>query len=495
MSIRLAKGSKADITKGRPQLRQLIIGLGWQSPLNLDSAAFLLNANRKVAEDEDFVFYGNMRHKSGSVEHLGEHLFSGSGNDAEEIRVVLDAVPASVERISITLTISNDESGQPSFAQVRSAYIRIMDAANGQEILRYDLSGQLSSETAIVIGELYRYKGEWKFSVIDSGFNGGLAALCQSFGIVVCDDEATPEIQPEAQPAPPPQAAAPLFQAIPPAPLFQTNPPAIPLKSAPTPSIPDIQPNQAVAQQIPVLPNSTPAVPAFQNEPQIIPLATEDRHRVQRLQPVIPRQNIVTPPAPSSLSYTLAPLSLSAVEVNKGERIGLATRENSIGDITIKFHWNNPQQEKYSLSCFYELKDGSKDIIQILGNQVGCFDQPPYIALEEGNYTANTKDEDTIRINGAMLAEIKKIFVFTSNFACLQNWYSSNGELIISCSGGPSLVIRLNEFVPSQRHCVIASLTNENDTTFSVERIIRFFNMMQEIDQALDWKLPWCTKS
>ncbi|MDO5297696.1 MAG: TerD family protein [bacterium] len=476
MSTKLAKGSKADITKGRPQLRQLIIGLGWQSSLNLDSAAFLLNANRKVAAEEDFVFYGNMRHRSGSVEHLGDKLISNSGDDTEEIRVDLDTVPAAVERIAFTLTLYDDKSAQPSFAQVRSAYIRIMNAANGQEILRYDLNGQLSSETAIVIGELYRYKGEWKFSVIDSGFNGGLAALCQSFGIIVCDDEATPETQPEVQPAP----------------LFQASPLAMPLAAAERPSAPAVQYAQPAPQRLSISPNSVPNIP---NEPQIIPLVAEDSHRVQRLQPVVPRQNIVAPPALSALSYTLAPLSLSAVEVNKGERIGLATREKSIGDITIKFHWNNPQQEKYSLSCFYELKDGSKDIIQILGNQVGCFDQPPYIVLEEGNYTANTKDEDTIRINGAMLAEIKKIFVFTSNFAYLQNWYGSNGELIISYSGGPSLVIRLNEFVPSQRHCVIASLTNENDTTFSVERIIRFFNMMQEIDQALDWKLPWCTKS
>ena len=478
MSMRLAKGSKADITKGRPQLRQLVIGLGWKAAFNLDAAAFLLNAARQAADEEDFVFYGNLRHRSGSVEHLGDSLIAGKGDDLEEIRIDLNAVPAAVERIAFTLTIYDDGAAQSNFAQVRGAYIRIMDAADGQEILRYDLSDQLSSETAVVIGELYRYKSEWKFSVIDSGFKGGLAALCKSFGIVVCEDEPQPE-------PPPPSAAAP----------FRSNHPAVPLAppaAAGSFSVPTVQNNQPAPQRVPASPNS---IPALQNEPRIIPLAADDSSTIPLIQDDGTRQNSVPPNAPGRLNYTPAPLSLSAVELNKGEKIGLATREDHLGEITITLRWKKPQHEKYGLSCFYELTDGNKDIIQSLGNQLGSLNQPPYISLEVGKHTADGQSEDTIRINGAMLAKIQKIFVFTSNFSGLPNWQGSNGELIIRCTGGTEVVIRLSDFVPSHRQCVIAALQNENDTTFSIEKILRFFNMVQEIDQAFNWKLPWCTTS
>ena len=476
MSIRLAKGSKADITKGRPNLRRLIIGLGWKSKLSLDAAAFLLNANRQTAAEEDFVFYGNLRHKSGSVEHLGDKLIGGSGDDVEEIWIDLGAVPASVERIAFTLTLYNDASAQPSFAQVRDAYLRIMNAAGGQEILRYDLGGQFTTETAIVIGELYRYKSEWKFSVIDSGFNGGLAALCKSFGITVCDDEPQPE-------PPPTTAAAPFRSSHPAVPLA-------PLAAAGSLSVPTVQNNRPAPQRVPV---STNSIPALQNEPRIIPLAADDPPRIPLIQAEVPGQNPVQPAAACQQNYTPAPLSLSAVEVNKGEKIGLTTREDHLGEITITFRWQNPQHEKYGLSCFYELKDGNKDIIQSLGNQLGSLNQPPYISLEVGKHTADSQSEDIIRINGAMLDKIQRIFVFTSNFDSLPDWFRFNGGLIISCSGGPDVVVRLNDFIASHRQCVIAALYNENDTTFSVEKIIRFFNMVQEIDQSFSWKLQWFT--
>ena len=222
-------------------------------------------------------------------------------------------------------------------------------------------------------------------------------------------------------------------------------------------------------------PASQHRVQALQNNPRVIPPAADASPRIPLIPTVIPGQNPVPPTAPDPLGYTLAPLSQTAVELNKGEKIGLATRENKLGEISAAFRWNRPQHENYSLSCFYELKDGSKDIIQILGNQVGSLNQPPYIFLDKGQHAAGMQSEDAIRINGAMLAQIRKIFIFTSNFNCLPNWQGANGELVIRCSGGPDVVIRLNEFMPSQQHCVIAALTNENDTTFSAEKIMRFF--------------------
>ena len=187
MAMNLKKGQKLDLTKGQPGLSRLLIGLGWDAgtETDLDTAAFLLGTDGKVSGDADFVFYGNLRHPSGSVEHTGDHRTGGAGGDAEQIRVELSAVPASVERIAFTATIYDAETRGQNFGQIRNAYIRVVDEAHQQELLRYDLGTEFSVETAVVVGEIYRYKGEWKFNAIGSGYKGGLAALCASFGVDV----------------------------------------------------------------------------------------------------------------------------------------------------------------------------------------------------------------------------------------------------------------------------------------------------------------------
>ncbi len=197
MALSLKKGQKADITKGAVGVKNLLIGLGWESidvDFDLDTAAFLLGSNGKVAGDDEFIFYGNLRHSSGCIEHQGDSLTGSSGGDAEQIFVYLDKVPQSVEKIDFTATIYDAEIRKQNFGMVKDAYIRVMNADTKQEILRYDLGAEFSVETAVVVGEIYRYKGEWKFNAIGSGYQGGLAALCGSFGIEVSDSNQSTEM-------------------------------------------------------------------------------------------------------------------------------------------------------------------------------------------------------------------------------------------------------------------------------------------------------------
>ena len=187
-----SKGQKVSLTKGNPGLSKVVVGVGWDvnqfdtgGAFDLDGAAFLVTENGKVSRGEDFVFYGNLTHPSGSVQHMGDNLTGEGEGDDEQIKVNLSAVPANIAKIVFTVTIYDAETRRQNFGQVSNAFIRIYNEDTGEEMLRYDLGEDFSIETAAVFGELYKNGNEWKFNAIGSGYQGGLAALCASFGVDV----------------------------------------------------------------------------------------------------------------------------------------------------------------------------------------------------------------------------------------------------------------------------------------------------------------------
>ncbi|MGN0606752.1 MAG: TerD family protein [Oscillospiraceae bacterium] len=190
MAVNLKKGQKIDLTKTNPGLKKILVGLGWDvnkydggADFDLDASVFLLDANGKAKSEQDFVFYGNQKHASGSVVHCGDNRTGEGDGDDEQIMVDLSTVPADVEKIDFTVTIYEADERKQNFGQVSNAFIRIMNETGSEELIRYDLSEDFSIETAVVVGELYRNNGEWKFSAIGSGFSGGLAALCNNYGL------------------------------------------------------------------------------------------------------------------------------------------------------------------------------------------------------------------------------------------------------------------------------------------------------------------------
>lgn len=192
MPINLSKGQKVDLTKGNPKLKNIMVGLGWDvnvfdsgADFDLDAAAFMLGANGKCPTEKEFIFYGNLEHVSGALKSMGDNLTGKGDGDDEQIQIDLSKIPANISKIAFTVTIYDAESRRQNFGQVSNAFIRIVDEATDQELIRYDLGEDFSIETAVVVGELYRYNGEWKFNAIGSGFQGGLAALCGHYGIEV----------------------------------------------------------------------------------------------------------------------------------------------------------------------------------------------------------------------------------------------------------------------------------------------------------------------
>lgn len=190
MPVNLQKGQKVSLTKGNPGLKNVVVGLGWDvnqfdtgGAFDLDAAAYMLTESGKVSGSEDFIFYGNLSHPSGSVVHQGDNQTGEGEGDDEQIKVDLSRIPENISKIAFTVTIYEPEQRGQNFGQISNAFIRVFDETTGQEILRYDLGEDFSIETAVIFGELYKNNGEWKFNAIGSGYQGGLAALCANYGV------------------------------------------------------------------------------------------------------------------------------------------------------------------------------------------------------------------------------------------------------------------------------------------------------------------------
>ena len=192
MAIQLKKGQKIDLTKGNPGLKHIRLGLGWDTNMfdggddfDLDVSLFMVGKSGKVEQDEDFIFYNNLKHPSEAVEHLGDNRTGDGDGDDEEILVDFSKMPDRIEKIAVTVTIYEAKERRQNFGQVNNSYVRLVNSDNEEELLRYDWGEEFSIETAIVVCEIYRHNGEWKFSAVGSGFEGGLEALCRSYGLNV----------------------------------------------------------------------------------------------------------------------------------------------------------------------------------------------------------------------------------------------------------------------------------------------------------------------
>lgn len=369
------------------------------SKLDIDTSAFLTQANGKVAGDEDLVFYNNPRHNSGSVTYK---------NDSS-IDVDLTKVPRNVEKISLTATIYDAEKRRQNFSMIRGAVLKIFGGQN--EIATFPLEN-FTVENAIVLGEVYRYKGTWKFNATGAGFSGGLKALCKNFGIDVEDTQQS----------------------------------------------------------------------------------TKEERKDTRRQETPPS----SPPPP--------PKPPKKVELRKGQKVSLIKKGKTLGEIVINLNWSQPQKKSngffenifssgnkgidLDLACLFELKDGTIGAVQALGNLFGDLNRPPYMALDGDDRTGAVAAGETIRVNGKFTDKIRRILIYTFIYQGAANWEEAKGVVTVNCPGSPELIVRMDEYGSRKHTCAIALLENEGDT-FSVEKIVEFFDDSEQMDKAFDWGLRW----
>ncbi|BBB91459.1 MAG TPA: TerD family protein [Methylomusa anaerophila] len=201
MTIDLQKGQKIDLTKGNAGLTELMAGLGWDPAeqssggflkgllggknkvdIDCDSSVLLLNEQGKLAKKENLIYFGNLKSACGSVQHMGDNLTGGGDGDDEQVMIYLNKVPADVHRLVFVVNIYDCQNRKQDFGMIKNAFIRVVNKSDKQELARFNMSDDYSGKTALIVSEVYRYKGEWKFAALGEGTNDpSLSSLVQRY--------------------------------------------------------------------------------------------------------------------------------------------------------------------------------------------------------------------------------------------------------------------------------------------------------------------------
>lgn len=175
MSIKLAKGEGVNLKKEAPNLKRVLVGLGWDpvrggffSSSNMDIDASVICIDEK-GRYESVVYYGALMHRSGAIKHYGDNLTGDGDGDDEQIEIQLDEVPANISRLAIIINIYNAYSRHQDFGKVKNCFVHASDLDSGRELVRYDVDGNYNGKTGIFVADIYRHNGEWKFKAIGEG--------------------------------------------------------------------------------------------------------------------------------------------------------------------------------------------------------------------------------------------------------------------------------------------------------------------------------------
>lgn len=195
-----------------------------------------------------------------------------------------------------------------------------------------------------------------------------------------------------------------------------------------------------------------------------------------------------------------------AINLQKGQKVSLEKKSPSgLGEIHVNLNWNSvPQKQGFfasllggnqgidlDLGCLYELKDGRKGAVQALGNSFGSLVNPPYISLDGDDRTGAAVAGENLRINGNQISNIKRILIYTFIYEGIANWQQANAVVTIKYPGAEDLVVRMDSFNSSQKMCALAYLENVNDQTFSVEKVVNFYDGHSAMDRAFNWGIRW----
>lgn len=204
-------------------------------------------------------------------------------------------------------------------------------------------------------------------------------------------------------------------------------------------------------------------------------------------------EEIIIPP-PDTPTVSVSPI-LEKINLKKGQKVSLIKGNNGLGEILINLNWKQPigfvaKPIDLDLGCLYELKNGSKGTIQALGNKFGSLNQPPYISLDGDDRSGLSENGENIRINGKMVSEIKRILIYTFIYDGIANWKGADGVVTVKCPGSPEIVVHMDDYGSNLKLCAIAMLENVNDT-FSIQKIVNFYENQKYADEAFGWGLNW----
>ncbi|MGF1487090.1 MAG: TerD family protein [Prochloraceae cyanobacterium] len=194
MSINLQKGQRISLKKESPGLTSVLFGLGWDvaqpaggflsifksnSNLDLDASVLCLNANGKLDNNTNVIYYNNLSHVCGGITHLGDNLTGEGEGDDEQILVDLPKIPETIAKLVFVVSIFQALERQQDFGQVDNAFVRLVDTSNNREIARYNLSGQeYQGSTGMIMAQIHRDNNGWNMEAIGEGIKiSGLQQL------------------------------------------------------------------------------------------------------------------------------------------------------------------------------------------------------------------------------------------------------------------------------------------------------------------------------
>ena len=196
-----------------------------------------------------------------------------------------------------------------------------------------------------------------------------------------------------------------------------------------------------------------------------------------------------------------------AINLQNGQKVSLEKKSSEgLGEILINLNWNaTPVKQGFlsgllgsssqgidlDLGCLYELKDGRKGAVQALGNAFGSLNQAPFVALDGDDRTGAAAAGENLRINGNKISEIRRILVYTFIYDGVANWQQADATVTIKYPGAEDLIVKMDTYNSANRMCGLALFENQNDQTFSVEKIVQFYAGHQYMDQAFHWGLNW----
>jgi tellurite resistance protein TerA len=446
----MRKGSNTQVAAGVVRVE-----LGWRSGPgvpDVDASALLLMSG-KVRSDADFVFYNQAVHSSGAVRHEGKRTAGDTVTDS--LTVDLGRVEPAIE--TVVLAASADGG---TFGRVPGLFIRVLDASGGAEIARFD-SEDASVETAFVLGELYRRQGGWKFRAVGQGYDSGLAGLATDFGISVDEPQQAPAPAPAAVPAPP---------AAPPA-------PAAPPSAPPAAAFP--QPSTAASAPLPPPPAPAPG-----------------------------------PAGAGAGAGAGAPVSLSKVTLTKeAPSVSLTKQGGTSGALRVNLNWQVHKQFQgwgqklgralalhgdldLDLGALFELADGTKGVVQALGNSFGSLHQPPFIHLDADDRTGARTSGENLTVNLDRKDALRRILVFVTIYEGARSFANLHATVTLQPQFGAPVDFSLDECTVPSTVCALALITN-NGGDLVVQREARYLvpdrgvSPQRTLDRAYGWGMNW----
>ncbi|MFE4452153.1 TerD family protein [Streptomyces sp. NPDC056796] len=411
------------------------VELGWRTAPgtpDVDASALLLVAGR-VRDDADFVFYNQPQHASGAVRHEGKRTAGDTVTDS--LAVDLARIEPAIDRVVVAASADGG-----TFGQVAGLHVRIVDAANGSEIARFD-SADATVETAFILGELYLRQGAWKFRAVGQGYDAGLAGLATDFGISVDEPQQTP----------PPRAP-------------QQSPPPQQPQSAPRPPAPP----------------ATPPAPAS------------------------------PPPAPP----VTQPVRLTKVTLTKeAPSVSLSKQGGTSGTLRVNLNWEVRKQFKgwgaklgravamhadldLDLCALYELTDGSKGVVQALGNAFGSLRMPPYIHLDGDDRTGAVSSGENLTVSLDHKHRLRRVLIFVTIYEGARSFADLHATVTLQPQNGAPIEFSLDECTVPSTVCALALITGDGGD-LTVQREARYLvpqrgvSPQRTIDAAYGWGMNW----